>query len=570
MKRHIVLFIALFFSVCANAQLEVKQDSFKEVLGFVNINLDIQSDDNDVPYAVVKVKTENINDKQRRELLFQGDAATFIECEYKVGEVWVYLTYKATYLKISHPDYSSTEFWFPFDMEPKKGYELTLINKFNYNPAPEKPQNNYLIVKTDQQNAMIYFDDSFVGMKECSKLYKVGEKHKWRIECDLFYTETGDIDIVSGDPIVVEKTLRPSYGYINVKSSPENGAIVFIDGIQVGTTPYKSDRLRSGQHNVRIVKEMFNTVEQTTFVEDGKTTNVELKMTAHYSSVKVITDSNSDIFVDNEYKGIGTWSGRLTEGEHVFEARRSSHKTSVIHTRLILGNNDNIVIPNPEPIYGTLDINTTPMGATIYIDGKNIGTTPRILNNILIGQHDVKLEKNGYKSITKSVIVKEESTVNMSEKLQINNYTGKNNRPTNSKYKTTRKKFNSNNTVIDKHGYAILQLQADAKKSMYVGVSAGYVNTVAWYFDSMYAFDFSSIEVLTGLSFRIQNPFSLRAGIGYKFSNYADDNGDIVDDSRGIFSIGCIYRYRNYMFSFDYIPDKYNEFKIGFGWVIID
>lgn len=111
------------------AQLEVKKDSFKEVKGFVNINLDIQTDDNDVPYAVLKVKTENINDKQRRELLFQGDAATFIECEYKVGEVWVYLTYKASFLKISHPDLSSTEFWFPYDMQPKKGYELTLVNK---------------------------------------------------------------------------------------------------------------------------------------------------------------------------------------------------------------------------------------------------------------------------------------------------------------------------------------------------------------------------------------------------------------------------------------------------------
>lgn len=128
MKKLTAIILLLFFSLGATAQLEVKPDSFKEVAGFVNINLDIQEDDNNVPYAVVKVKTENINDKQRRELLFQGDAATFIECEYKVGEVWVYLTYKATYLKISHPDLSSTEFWFPYDMEPKKGYELTLVN----------------------------------------------------------------------------------------------------------------------------------------------------------------------------------------------------------------------------------------------------------------------------------------------------------------------------------------------------------------------------------------------------------------------------------------------------------
>ena len=128
MKRLTAFLILFLMSFTALAQLEVKPDSFKEVVGFVNINMEKYSDDNDVPYAVVKVKTENINDKQRRELLFEGDAATFIECEYKVGEVWVYLTYKASYLKISHPDLSSTEFWFPFDMEPKKGYELTLVN----------------------------------------------------------------------------------------------------------------------------------------------------------------------------------------------------------------------------------------------------------------------------------------------------------------------------------------------------------------------------------------------------------------------------------------------------------
>ena len=128
MKKLTAILFLFFLSLGATAQLEVKPDSFKEVAGFININTDIMTDDNDVPYAVVKVKTENINNKQRRELLFEGDAATFIECQYKTGEVWVYITYKATYLKISHPDLSSTEFWFPFDMEPKKGYELTLVN----------------------------------------------------------------------------------------------------------------------------------------------------------------------------------------------------------------------------------------------------------------------------------------------------------------------------------------------------------------------------------------------------------------------------------------------------------
>lgn len=118
----------LLLSLRVFAQLEVKPGSFKEVVGFVNLDLNKQTDDNDQPYAVLKIKTENINDKQRRELNFQGDARTFFELEYRDGEVWLYISYYATYLKISHPDLSSTEFYFPFDMQGKKGYELILVN----------------------------------------------------------------------------------------------------------------------------------------------------------------------------------------------------------------------------------------------------------------------------------------------------------------------------------------------------------------------------------------------------------------------------------------------------------
>ena len=115
--KKVLLFILTLLSFSALAQLEVKPDSFKEVPGFVNINTELMEDDNNVLYAVIKVNTENINDKQRHQLLFQGNAATFIELEYKVGEVWVYLSSKpATYIKISHPDFGSTEFWFPCDL----------------------------------------------------------------------------------------------------------------------------------------------------------------------------------------------------------------------------------------------------------------------------------------------------------------------------------------------------------------------------------------------------------------------------------------------------------------------
>ena len=129
MKKSILLIFLIISGFLCNAQLQVKEGSFKKVDGFVNINIDKMYDDNDKPYAVLKIRTENINDKQRRELGFGGDAQTFFEVEYKDGEVWLYISYYASFIKISHPDLSSTEFWFPYDMEPKRGYELTLVNK---------------------------------------------------------------------------------------------------------------------------------------------------------------------------------------------------------------------------------------------------------------------------------------------------------------------------------------------------------------------------------------------------------------------------------------------------------
>ena len=223
MRRFLLLFFAFFLSITAFSQLEVKPDSFKKVEGFVNLNRDKQFDDNNVLYSIIKVRTENINDKQRHELLFEGNLATFIELEYKTGEVWVYISSKpATYLKISHPDLSSTEFWLPFDLEPKQGYEMVLVNKAA-TTGPVKDSYNYLIVKADQPNAVISIDGQYAGEGEASQFFKVGETHTWSIECAMYHSENGSATIIKEAPVTIDKKLRPAYGFIKVNTQPENG-----------------------------------------------------------------------------------------------------------------------------------------------------------------------------------------------------------------------------------------------------------------------------------------------------------------------------------------------------------
>ena len=415
MRRIFTLLSLLLLPLLGMSQLRVVEGSFKEIPGFVDMSE--KTDDNNKPFAVVIIKTLNINEQERAKLRFSSDAMSYVEVEYRVGEVWLYVSYYASFLKIKHPDLSSApDFYLPFDMQPRHGYELVL-EKYNVAPAPDAQTINYLIVRCDQPDASICIDGSFVGMKEGSKALGVGEKHSWQIDCGLYHSESGEVTITEGEPVTVERNLRPAYGFLKVTSSPENGATVFINNNKVGTTPYTSERLQSGSYNVRVMKEMFSLSEKSFLVKDNETTVANMVLNPNFATLSLNTDPASDIFIDGERVAKGQWNGRLSSGTHLVEARKPSHRNSSLKVNLSNGENKTVTIPNPEPIYSMLDINSQPMGAKILIDGEDFGTTPRVIKNILVGEHTLSLVKQGCAKLEKTFTLKEKEMLSLNEKL---------------------------------------------------------------------------------------------------------------------------------------------------------
>ena len=415
MRRIFTLLSFLLLPLLGMSQLRVVEGSFKEIPGFVDMSE--KTDDNNKPFAVVIIKTLNINEQERAKLRFSSDAMSYVEVEYRVGEVWLYVSYYASFLKIKHPDLSSApDFYLPFDMQPRHGYELVL-EKYNVAPAPDAQTINYLIVRCDQPDASICIDGSFVGMKEGSKALGVGEKHSWQIDCGLYHSESGEVTITEGEPVTVERNLRPAYGFLKVTSSPENGATVFINNNKVGTTPYTSERLQSGSYNVRVMKEMFSLSEKSFLVKDNETTVANMVLNPNFATLSLNTDPASDIFIDGERVAKGQWNGRLSSGTHLVEARKPSHRNSSLKVNLSNGENKTLTIPNPEPIYSMLDINSQPMGAKILIDGEDFGTTPRVIKNILVGEHTLSLVKQGCAKLEKTFTLKEKEMLSLNEKL---------------------------------------------------------------------------------------------------------------------------------------------------------
>ena len=418
MKKILLLFF-VFVSLNAFSQLQVKEGSFKYVPGGVIEDKEEYTDGNEQPMALIKISTENINEQERLRLKFTGNRATQIIKKPRTGQMWIYISAEtATFINILHPDYGTYKYYLPEELCDYCVYEMVLqyIPIAAADNEPLKPQNTYLVIKTDQEDAAIFIDGQFAGTKQVSKSFDIGSTHTWKIECDLYHEESGTVTLDEKKEIV--KTLRPAYGYLDVSSQPENGAMVYINNKKVGLTPYKSERLASGTYSVKVMKEMYQTTEKTFTVTDNHTTEAVLNMNANFVDVTINTDSESMIYVDEEYKGKGTWKGRLSEGTHFVEARKQSHETSSKNVSLVLGKSETITIKDPKPIYGFLDVNSDPMSANIYLNGVKYGQTPNVISNLLIGDYELKLQIEGCPVLKKNITIKKGETLFLNEVLE--------------------------------------------------------------------------------------------------------------------------------------------------------
>ena len=532
MKKFLLVLFA-FISINTFAQINVKEGSFHKIDGYLMLDKEDHRDDNWKPMALIKISTEGMKAEERARLIFHGNMETYIDVKQMEAETYLYLSAQAaTFIEIKHPDYGKTEYWFPEDLCDYCGYEM-VVQYVPIVPNQEaKPQNTYLIIKSDQDDAVVYIDDEYAGSKEAYKSLGVGSTHTWRIECDLYHTESGTVTL--RERTEINKILRPAYGFLNVTTEPENGAVVFINNKKVGETPYKSDKLASGSYSVKVMKEMYKTVENTYIVSDGYTTDAFMNMNSNYVDVTITTDAESDIYVDEEYKGRGTWQGRLSDGAHYVEARKELHEISSKNINLVLGEPETIILEAPKPFSGFLDINTSPMSVDIYIDGSHYGQTPNIISDLTVGKHELRLSKSGYADIKKTIMIAKNETLSLQEKMMLN--VSSNNE--------AKEKIN-----LEKKTIVGLNVAYSVSPQLSYGLTFGQVKKVGWYVNVMSNFNFNAlnceyecqqdgtvdgemmfyngeraktrISVGGGALYRIAQPLCLKAGLGYGMRNLA-------------------------------------------------
>ena len=131
----------------------------------------------------------------------------------------------------------------------------------------------------------------------------------------------------------------------------------------------------------------------------------------------VLTDEDAQIFDNGGLLGKGKWQGRLEAGAHTIEVKKISHRTISKKVSFVSGEKRMISVEAPTPIYGSIEITSTPSEAEVYIDGKKMGKTPFINSQVLVGEHKIELRKRGYKTESEVLNIDENKTARITKEL---------------------------------------------------------------------------------------------------------------------------------------------------------
>jgi hypothetical protein len=130
------------------------------------------------------------------------------------------------------------------------------------------------------------------------------------------------------------------------------GAAVYVDNKLVGKIPVKTLSVPSGNHRIRIMKEMYAVYNAEFSISDEETKVLTPVLQADFAEVTLKTDSDADIYVNSEKKGSGAWKGRLATGAYIFETRKPGHINSSTEYEISAANSGDIIqLQGPTPIY---------------------------------------------------------------------------------------------------------------------------------------------------------------------------------------------------------------------------
>ncbi|MBS2022774.1 MAG: PEGA domain-containing protein [Deltaproteobacteria bacterium] len=276
-----------------------------------------------------------------------------------------------------------------------------------YDPPPVPVSTTF---RTDMDGADVKIDGDLLGKTPLTVTLAPGP-HTITISAPDGRSTEQQIDVKSGQHKLNLNIPLPSGegGGLQVVSEPA-GARVFVDGVAVGSTPY-SGPIEPGEHVVRVEAEGRMRQERQVSARPGRDESLSFALPPLPKDPALSIESDpvgALVTIDGKEKGRTPYLAPLSAGPHSvvlkLEGRRS------VGTDFNMPKDRDMSLRLELPAGGStsglprLSIASTPPGASVTIDGADVGFTPWA-DDIKPGDRKVKVALQGFKADERKVTV---------------------------------------------------------------------------------------------------------------------------------------------------------------------
>lgn len=300
------------------------------------------------------------------------------------------------------------------DREFSSSGETPAIDQYQYSPADTDTVNSAvgtIQVVSIPTGAVVTLDGIYADTTPATFANIPAGDHVIDVVTAGYVPWNKKITVVRGKAIYVDATLKPARnetGSVAITTSPA-GANIYIDDVYRGFTPKTIGNLPVGIHTVTLIQAGDIRWDGTILVSPEENTVIsQVLMPAITTTTGSISVSSSPVgaavYLDGDYVGI-TYTGDMIDindvvpGTHEVTMRLNGYEdytTSIdVPASRVVKVNPTLAlsrIPHPS---GQMQILSTPEGAAVYLDNKFRGYTPLTLQDIEVGQHEIRLKMPG-------------------------------------------------------------------------------------------------------------------------------------------------------------------------------
>jgi hypothetical protein len=237
-----------------------------------------------------------------------------------------------------------------------------------------------------------------------------------RVSREHYWDSTLSVRLVPGDTTVIVLGLKPVLTSLRVLTEPP-GALVWLDGQEVGKTPF-SKQVIVGRHDLHLTMKGFAEEDRRLELKKGEEKLVDVTLLRHAPVRIESVPSGAEVRINGQYRGKTPLSVELRPGPVAISLKKPFYVEQQ-DTLQVTGAKFYRFQLKRETY--DLTVRTKPACATVFLNGKQSGSTPQTFP-LVHGNYRVHVEKKGYVSRTKSVALSDDETVAFSLRRRLRGY----------------------------------------------------------------------------------------------------------------------------------------------------